>query len=114
MRKVKLLRGVAKVIPISKLYKMASRDLKHEGTIAEVGNTRGQAARISTFQLHGGYRRRVVRDFCTGEIVDHTCLTSPSTTLVMISFVMSLESCNRQSLYVPRFIDARQAQRIVH
>ena len=46
VRQVELLPGVAKVIPISKPYKLASREFKREDTIVQIPNGRGQAVRI--------------------------------------------------------------------
>ena len=43
---VSLLPGVEKVIPISKPYKMASREFKPENTIVELKNNFGQKIRI--------------------------------------------------------------------
>ena len=45
-REVEILPGVARVIPISKPYKMASREFKKDNTIVEVTNSRGQKLRI--------------------------------------------------------------------
>ena len=45
-REVEVLEGVAKVIPISKPYKMASREFKPENTIVEVPNNRDQIIRV--------------------------------------------------------------------
>ena len=45
-REVEVLAGVAKVIPISKPYKMASREFKPENTIVEVPNNRDQIIRV--------------------------------------------------------------------
>lgn len=45
IREVEVLPGVARVIPISKPYKMASREFKPENTIVEVPNNRGQIIR---------------------------------------------------------------------
>lgn len=39
-REVEILKGVASVLPISKPYKLASRELKKEDTIVQVGNVR--------------------------------------------------------------------------
>lgn len=43
---VGLLPGVGKIIPISKPYKMASREFKKENTVAEVSNGKGQIIRV--------------------------------------------------------------------
>ena len=43
---VKKLPGVDKIIPISKPYKLASREFKREDTVVEVPNSRGQIIRI--------------------------------------------------------------------
>lgn len=45
-REVEILPGVERVIPISKPYKMASREFKPENTIIEVPTNRGQILRI--------------------------------------------------------------------
>ncbi|MDR1785028.1 MAG: 3-deoxy-7-phosphoheptulonate synthase [Spirochaetaceae bacterium] len=45
-RMVEVLPGVARVIPISKPYKMASREFKKENTIVEIRNNRGETIRI--------------------------------------------------------------------
>ncbi|MCM1322058.1 MAG: 3-deoxy-7-phosphoheptulonate synthase [Bacteroides sp.] len=45
-REVEILPGVERVIPISKPYKMASREFKKENTVAEIPNNRGQIIRI--------------------------------------------------------------------
>ena len=45
-REVEVLPGVASVIPISKPYKMASREFKPENTIIEIPNNRGQIIRV--------------------------------------------------------------------
>lgn len=46
-REVELLSGVAKVIPISRPYKLASRELKHEDTIVQVGNVKFGGNRVT-------------------------------------------------------------------
>jgi 3-deoxy-D-arabino-heptulosonate 7-phosphate (DAHP) synthase len=43
--------GVEKVIPISKPYKMASREFKPENTIVEIPNNRGQIIRVGGSRL---------------------------------------------------------------
>ncbi|MBP5156268.1 MAG: phospho-2-dehydro-3-deoxyheptonate aldolase, partial [Treponema sp.] len=53
-REVEALPGVAQVIPISKPYKLASREFKREDTVVEVPNGRGQKIRI------GGQRVAVI------------------------------------------------------
>lgn len=45
-REVEILPGVERVIPISKPYKMASREFKPENTIIEIPTNRGQILRI--------------------------------------------------------------------
>ena len=45
-REVEILNGVERVIPISKPYKMASREFKKENTVVEIVNNRGQVIRI--------------------------------------------------------------------
>lgn len=45
-RDLELLNGVEKIIPISKSYKMASREFKPEDTIVEISNNFGQKIRI--------------------------------------------------------------------
>lgn len=51
VREVEVLPGVAKVIPISKPYKMASREFKPENTIVEIPNNRGQIIRVGGSRL---------------------------------------------------------------
>jgi 3-deoxy-7-phosphoheptulonate synthase len=46
VKEVELLPGVSNVIPISKPYKLASREFKKENTIIEIPNNRGQKIRI--------------------------------------------------------------------
>lgn len=46
VREVEVQAGVEKVIPISKPYKMASREFKPENTIVEIPNNRGQIIRV--------------------------------------------------------------------
>ena len=46
LREVEILPGVDHVVPISKPYKMASREYKSEDTIVEISNSRGQIIRI--------------------------------------------------------------------
>ena len=46
IREVELLPGVEKVVPISKPYKLASRELKKEDTIVSVGKVRIGGSRI--------------------------------------------------------------------
>ena len=53
-REVEALPGVAQVIPISKPYKLASREFKRENTVVEIPNGRGQTIRI------GGQRVAVI------------------------------------------------------
>ena len=53
-REVEAMPGVAQVIPISKPYKLASREFKREDTVVEVPNGRGQKIRI------GGQRVAVI------------------------------------------------------
>ncbi len=45
-REVEILPGVERVIPISKPYKMASREFKRDNSIVEVPNNRGQIIRV--------------------------------------------------------------------
>src|SRR5574344_1213941 len=45
-REVEIIPGVSRVIPISKPYKMASREFKPENTIVEIPNNRGQVIRV--------------------------------------------------------------------
>ena len=47
LREVELLEGVAKVIPISKPYKLASRELKREDTIVSVGKVKIGGNRVA-------------------------------------------------------------------
>ena len=51
IREVEVMQGVAKVIPISKPYKMASREFKPDNTIVEVPNGRGQIVRVGGRRL---------------------------------------------------------------
>lgn len=51
IREVEVLPGVSKVIPISKPYKMASREFKPENTIVEIPNNRGQIIRVGGGRL---------------------------------------------------------------
>lgn len=60
-REVEILPGVERVIPISKPYKMASREFKPENTVVEVPNTRGQIIRI------GGQRITAIAGPCAVE-----------------------------------------------
>lgn len=53
-REVEAMPGVAQVIPISRPYKLASREFKREDTVVEVPNGRGQKIRI------GGQRVAVI------------------------------------------------------
>ena len=46
IREVAVLPGVATVIPISKPYKLASREFRPESTVVEVPNGRGQVVRV--------------------------------------------------------------------
>lgn len=50
-REVEILPGVARVIPISKPYKMASREFKKENSIVEIKNNRGQIIRVGGSRL---------------------------------------------------------------
>ena len=61
IREVELLRGVSKVIPISKPYKMASREFKPEDSIIEIPNNRGQVIRV------GGQRLIAIAGPCAVE-----------------------------------------------
>jgi 3-deoxy-7-phosphoheptulonate synthase len=45
-RTVEVLPGIARVIPISKPYKMASREFKKDNTIIEIPNNRGEIIRV--------------------------------------------------------------------
>ncbi len=51
IREVEILPGVHKVIPISKPYKMASREFKREDTVVEISNSRGQIIRVGGRRL---------------------------------------------------------------
>ncbi len=51
LREVEILPGVASVIPISKPYKMASREFKNDNTIVEIPNSIGQIIRIGGSRL---------------------------------------------------------------
>ncbi len=50
-RRLELMAGVSRVIPISKPYKMASREFKPENTIVEIPNNRGQIIRVGGSRL---------------------------------------------------------------
>ena len=60
-REVEILPGVERVIPISKPYKMASREFKHDDTIVEIPNNRGQVIRV------GGQRIIAIAGPCAVE-----------------------------------------------
>ena len=60
-REVEILPGVDRVIPISKPYKMASREFKKDDTVVEITNNRGQVIRI------GGLRVCVIAGPCAVE-----------------------------------------------
>ena len=60
-REVELLYGVERVIPISKPYKMASREFKKENTVIEIPNNRGQIIKI------GGGRFTTIAGPCAVE-----------------------------------------------
>ena len=51
IHEVEMQDGVSSVIPISKPYKMASREFKNENTIVEIPNRRGQIIRIGGSRL---------------------------------------------------------------
>ena len=51
VREVELIPGVEKVIPISKPYKMASREFKKDDTVVTVTNSRGQKINIGGTHL---------------------------------------------------------------
>lgn len=63
-REVEILPGVERVIPISKPYKMASREYKKENTVVEVKNNRGQIVRI------GGNKVLAIAGPCAVESLD--------------------------------------------
>src|SRR5574344_700681 len=50
-REVEIIPGVSRVIPISKPYKMASREFKKENTIVEIPNNRGQIIRVGGMRI---------------------------------------------------------------
>ncbi|HZK20547.1 MAG TPA: 3-deoxy-7-phosphoheptulonate synthase [Treponemataceae bacterium] len=60
-REVEVLPGVARVIPISKPYKMASREYKRDNTIVQITNNRNQIIRI------GGTRLTTIAGPCAVE-----------------------------------------------
>ncbi len=60
-REVEILPGVDRVIPISKPYKMASREFKKENTVVEIPNGHGQTVKI------GGMRISVIAGPCAVE-----------------------------------------------
>ena len=51
IREVEVLPGVEKVVPISKPYKLASREFKPENTVVGIPNNRGQIIRIGGSRL---------------------------------------------------------------
>lgn len=61
LREVEIRPGVSRVIPISKPYKLASRDFKRDNTIVEIPNNRGQVIRV------GGSRVVVIAGPCAVE-----------------------------------------------
>jgi 3-deoxy-7-phosphoheptulonate synthase len=63
-REVEILPGVERVIPISKPYKMASREFKPENTVVEVPNKSGQIIRV------GGQRIVAIAGPCAVETRD--------------------------------------------
>ncbi|NLM00169.1 MAG: 3-deoxy-7-phosphoheptulonate synthase [Treponema sp.] len=63
-REVEILPGVDRVIPISKPYKLASREFKKENTIIEIPNNRGQIIRV------GGSRLVSIAGPCAVESLD--------------------------------------------
>ncbi|MBR5866840.1 MAG: 3-deoxy-7-phosphoheptulonate synthase [Spirochaetaceae bacterium] len=63
-REVQILPGVERVIPISKPYKMASREYKKDDTIIEIPNNKGQIIRI------GGQRVVAIAGPCAVESLD--------------------------------------------
>lgn len=63
-REVEILPGVDRVIPISKPYKMASREFKRENTIVSVPNNRGQIIKV------GGLRVVAIAGPCAVENKD--------------------------------------------
>lgn len=63
-REVEILPGVDRVIPISKPYKMASREFKKDNTIIEIPNNRGQIIRV------GGSRLVSIAGPCAVESLD--------------------------------------------
>lgn len=60
-REVEIIEGVSRVIPISKPYKMASREFKRDDTIVEIPNNRGQIIRV------GGQRIIAIAGPCAVE-----------------------------------------------
>lgn len=60
-REVEIMGGVERVIPISKPYKMASREFKPENTVVEIPNNRGQIIRV------GGQRIIAIAGPCAVE-----------------------------------------------
>lgn len=60
-REVEILSGVACVIPISKPYKMASREFKKDDTVVQIPNNRGQIIKV------GGLRVSVIAGPCAVE-----------------------------------------------
>ena len=60
-REVEILSGVERVIPISKPYKMASREFKPENTVVEILSNRGQVVKV------GGMRITAIAGPCAVE-----------------------------------------------
>ncbi|MFA6936945.1 MAG: 3-deoxy-7-phosphoheptulonate synthase [Treponema sp.] len=60
-REVEIQPGVSRVIPISKPYKMASREFKRDDTVVEIPNSRGQIIRV------GGKRVAAIAGPCAVE-----------------------------------------------
>lgn len=63
-REVEILPGVERVVPISKPYKIASREYKKEDTVIEIPNNRGQVVRV------GGNRVVAIAGPCAVESMD--------------------------------------------
>ena len=64
IKDVELQPGVSRVIPISKPYKMASREFKRDDTIVEIPNSRGQIIRV------GGQRLVAIAGPCAVESLE--------------------------------------------
>ena len=84
-RDVEILPGVSRVIPISKPYKMASREYKKDNSIVEIPNNRGQIIRI------GGSRLVSIAGPCAVESREQMMSVAKKLLLVeLLCFVVAL------------------------